>query len=332
MSLFLRRPRLGRSSVKEAFDNLPSGICFADGRGMIILCNRQMHSLCRELLGTDLQHMEELRRGLAAPRPGVEALEKAALLFRFPDGKLWQFAESAVTGGDGCPYTQMQAIDLTELHEKRAQLEQENRALAEANARSRQLYLELDRIVREKERLAMKMRVHDQIGLCLLSTRNLLARDSSLEELRKGGKRWVQALEMMDMAGSPGAEGPIDARDALRELVTSAAEIGVQVSVQGELPRSDESAYLLTVAMRECATNTVRHARGSRMDVVLTQSGNSCRMEITNNGRKPDGPVIEGGGLSALRRRIEDRGGVMTVESSPEFRLRVLLPEKEETG
>lgn len=68
------------------------------------------------------------------------------------------------------------------------------------------------------------------------------------------------------------------------------------------------------------------------MDVVLTQSGNSCRMEITNNGRKPEGPIIEGGGLSALRRRIEDRGGVMTVESSPEFRLRVLLPEKEETG
>lgn len=61
-----------------------------------------------------------------------EALEKAALPFRFPDGKLWQFAESAVTGGDGCPYTQMQAIDLTGLHEKRAQLEQENRALAEA--------------------------------------------------------------------------------------------------------------------------------------------------------------------------------------------------------
>ena len=97
MSLFRPRPRLGRSSVKEGFDNLPSGICFADGRGMIILCNRQMHSLCRELLGTDLQHMEELRRGLAAPRPGVEAADQTALLFRFPDGKLWQFAESAVT-------------------------------------------------------------------------------------------------------------------------------------------------------------------------------------------------------------------------------------------
>ena len=331
MSLFRRRPRLGRSSVKEAFDNLPSGICFADRNGIIILCNRQMHSLCRELLGTDLQHLEELRRGLTAPRPGVAAADKAALLFRFPDGKLWQFAESAVTDAGGIQYTQMQAMDVTELQEKRAELERENQALAEANARSRQLYLELDRIVREKERLVMKMRVHDDIGLCLLSTRNLLARDSSLEELRKGGKRWSQALEMMDIAGSPGAEGPIAADEALRELVASAAEIGLQVSVQGELPRSGEDAYLLIVAMRECATNTVRHARGSRMDAVLTQTEHTYRMEITNNGQKPEGPIIEGGGLSALRRRIEDRGGAMTVESRPEFRLAVLLPDKEET-
>ena len=75
MNWFRRRPRLGRSSVKEAFDNLPSGICFADRNGLIILCNRQMHSLCWDLLGTDLQHLEELRRALKSPQPGVTAAE-----------------------------------------------------------------------------------------------------------------------------------------------------------------------------------------------------------------------------------------------------------------
>ena len=129
MSLFHRRPKLGRSSVKEAFDNLPSGICFADRNGVIILCNRQMHRLCRQLLGTDLQHIEELHRALKEPQSGVTAADESAPLFRFPDGKLWQFAENAVTDAGGGQYTQVQAMDVTELHEKRAELERENQAL-----------------------------------------------------------------------------------------------------------------------------------------------------------------------------------------------------------
>lgn len=326
MSLFHRRPKLGRSSVKEAFDNLPSGICFADRNGVIILCNRQMHRLCRQLLGTDLQHIEELHRALKEPQSGVTAADESAPLFRFPDGKLWQFAENAVTDAGGGQYTQVQAMDVTELHEKRAELERENQALAEANARARQLFLELDQIVREKERLAMKMRVHDELGLSLLSTRNLISRESSLEELRKGGQRWGQVLRMMDIVGTE-PPAPVN---SLAELIASAADIGVQVCVRGELPPSGENARLLIAAMRECVTNTVRHARGSKMDVALTQAEGTCGVAITNNGKKPEGAIIEGGGLSALRRRIESRGGVMTVESRPEFRLTVTLPEKEE--
>ena len=324
MSLFHRRPKLGRSSVKEAFDNLPSGICFADRNGVIILCNRQMHRLCRQLLGTDLQHIEELHRALKEPQSGVTAADESAPLFRFPDGKLWQFAENAVTDAGGGQYTQVQAMDVTELHEKRAELERENQALAEANVRARQLFLELDQIVREKERLAMKMRVHDELGLSLLSTRNLISRESSLEELRKGGQRWGQVLRMMDIAGSE----PPAPENFLAELIASAADIGVQVCVRGELPPSGENARLLIAAMRECVTNTVRHARGSKMDVALTQAEGTCGMAITNTGKKPEGAIIEGGGLSALRRRIESRGGVMTVESRPEFWLTVTLPEK----
>lgn len=327
MSLFHRRPKLGRSSVKEAFDNLPSGICFADRNGVIILCNRQMHRLCRQLLGTDLQHIEELRRSLREPRSGVARTEESAPLFRFPDGKLWQFAESTVTGAGGSQYTQVQAMDVTELHEKRAELERENQALAEANVRARQLFLELDQIVRENERLDMKMRVHDELGLSLLSTRNLLSRESSLEELRQGGQRWEQVLRMMDIAGSE----PPAPENFLAELIASAADIGVQICLQGELPPSAGNSGLLIAAMRECAVNTARHAGGSRMNVLLTRRGNAVQMEITNNGHKPEGAIVEGGGLSALRRRIESRGGVMTVESRPEFCLTVTLPEKEET-
>lgn len=89
MKLFHRTPRLGRSSVKEGFDNLPPAICFAGRSGAIMLCNRQMHRLCHVLMGMDLQHISELRRALDRPQPDVEVLDRAARIYRFPDRTLW---------------------------------------------------------------------------------------------------------------------------------------------------------------------------------------------------------------------------------------------------
>lgn len=41
----LGRRYLLRRTVKDAFDNLPSGICFFDSNGIAVLCNRQMDRL-----------------------------------------------------------------------------------------------------------------------------------------------------------------------------------------------------------------------------------------------------------------------------------------------
>ena len=329
MKWFHRKPKLGRSSVKEGFDNLPSGICFADRRGTIILCNLQMHRLCHILLGMDLQHISELRRGLDEPRPAVEAVDRKARIYRFPDGILWQFAEMPVTDAEGEDYTQVQAIDVTELHEKREELERDNRKLTEANERARQLYTELDQIVREKETLAMKIRVHDDLGQCLLATRNLLTRDSSLEDFRTGGRLWARTLQTMTTERSRYAR-PADGTQLLRELIASAGEIGVRVRIQGELPGTGENARLMIAAMRECATNTVRHAGGSEIAVQITRTRKADIAVITNDGKPPEGEIVEGGGLSGLRRSVEHRHGTMTVQSEPVFRLSVVLPREEE--
>ncbi|MDY3281248.1 sensor histidine kinase [Dysosmobacter sp.] len=329
MRLFHRKPGLGRSSVKEGFDNLPSAICFAGAGGTILLCNRQMYHLCHILMGMDLQHMGELRRALDQPRPGVEVLDRAARLYRFPDGTCWQFSETSVTDAEGEDYTQVQAIDVTELREKQAELERDNAALAEANRRARQLYAELDRIVREKETLAMKIRVHDDMGQCLLATRKLLLTgDAALEDYRTGGRRWAETLGRITAAGGGRDSGP----DTLPALLASAAEIGVRVRVTGKLPQSAENARLMIAAMRECATNTVRHAGGSEMTVELARRAESDIAVITNNGTPPEGEIVEGGGLSGLRRRVEHRQGTMTVEGKPAFRLTIVLPGKEEQG
>ena len=51
---------------------------------------------------------------------------------------------------------------------------------------------------------------------------------------------------------------------------------------------------------------------------------------VTNNGKIPEGDIVEGGGLSTLRRRVERAGGTMRVDARPSFRLTVTVPKERE--
>lgn len=328
---WFRRERIGRASIKESLDNLPSGICFADQSGLVILSNRQMYRLCYTLMGVDLQHISELLDALEKPQAGIQSVGADTNVYRFPEGKVWKFTQSSITDADGNAYTQVLAVDVTALYEKEDELQQENRRLEEVNARARNLYAQLDNIVREEENFAVKTHVHDEMGELLGLTRNMLTkRELPPERLKALGKRWEHIGDTLGAVGKQDGDA-FDSDKTLAELTEGIAGIGVALHVRGEFPQKSGAAYLLTAAVRECAINTVRHAKGSEMTVELTKTPHALTASITNDGLAPAGEVIEGGGLSALRRRIEGTGGSMQVESTPRFRLVITLPGKEET-
>ena len=135
----------------------------------------------------------------------------------------------------------------------------------------------------------------------------------------------------------------------------TAESLHIQIEINGDLPAgladlpvSGAARSAIMAAIRECLTNTARHAGGDRLFVLIkcgveqgadhaSTSGNpsasgtapcddaphGIRIEITNNGRAPLTPVQEAGGLSNLRRMVERAGGIMTIESSPQFLLRL---------
>lgn len=328
---WFRRERIGRASIKESLDNLPSGICFADQSGLVILSNRQMYRLCYTLMGMDLQHISELLDALEKPQAGIQSVGADTNVYRFPEGKVWKFTQSSITDADGNAYTQVLAVDVTALYEKGDELEQENRRLEEVNARARNLYAQLDDIVREEENFAVKTHVHDEMGELLGLTRNMLTqRELPPERLKALGKRWEHIGDTLGAVGKQDGDA-FDSDKTLAELTERIAGIGVALHVRGAFPQKSDAAYLLTAAVRECSINTVRHAKGSEMTVELTKTPHSLIAAITNDGLAPAGEVVEGGGLSALRRRIEGTGGAMQVESTPRFRLVITLPGKEET-
>ena len=68
-------------------------------------------------------------------------------------------------------------------------------------------------------------------------------------------------------------------------------------------------------------TSAVLH----ELNFEVTKAGNHI-ISFTNNGKRPEGKVREGGGLTNLRREVESAGGRMEVLSEPNYMLRIILP------
>ena len=56
-------------SVKESFDNLPSGICFYETSGILRLVNVKINDLCVEITGKPLLNGAEFWKTLAEDAP-----------------------------------------------------------------------------------------------------------------------------------------------------------------------------------------------------------------------------------------------------------------------
>ncbi len=316
----LRATRLSPDSVKEALDDLNAGICFSDPTGRIVLINRTMGALSAVLLGRYPQLLSELRGALDAPDPPGGVVREGEL-YRFPDGRIWQFRTVPLRDAALDGFLQTSAQDVTELSEGNARLRRDNEALRRTNEEMQAMYLRLADRIREQETLNLKMRIHDEIGASLVALSQIAGDPTEADALPQ-----LAALQnaVSYLAGTaPPPRGTVEA------VCRRAAEMGVEVTLAGYLPRGGEIETLTAAALSECVTNCVQHAHGERVAATVSAHAAVCTVTITNNGEAPAGPIAEGGGLSALRRRVEAAGGEMHLSHSPAFALILNLPTKE---
>lgn len=321
------RNKIGRNFIKESLDDLPSGICFAKSNGNIVLYNRKMDELARCIMGRDLQHISELQSALKNPSEAVKTVNAERRTYLFPDQKVWQFTESKITDEYGAEYILIATADVTELSNKEKELHRENAELEEINARAFALYSEIDQIVRDEENFALKTKIHDDLGMLLLKSRQTLTENPTIDKMRLLGLKWQNVGETLGISNGEvvdGIEFSVEKEFAeLKELIKG---IGLTFNVIGALPTDDSVAKLLFFAIRECSTNAVRHGEATELTAVVSvEKGGRTKAIITNNGKIPKEDITEGGGLSALRKRIERTGGIMLIESAPIFALTVVI-------
>lgn len=313
--------------IKESFDSLPIAACFFDKNGVVRLVNRRMLALAGWLREGGIQSLAEMQSALDAPPANVRCLSQSLRLYRFPDGKALRFAQEQITTRAGARYTQVTAADVTELIRKQNQLKAENAKLAEANERLRLLLAQMPEIIREEETLAMKLRVHDDIGHSILAARRVLLQNAGLEELRANAALWEQSISLLYRSGQMTVQ-----TEPLEAAKQRARELGVSVLLTGDEPQAQRIRALCALAICECAANCVRHADGTELYVSFARRPGCTEVSLANNGAAPKKAITEGGGLSMLRHRIEESGGRMELRSVPRFQLMLSLPEQEEAA
>lgn len=235
---------------------------------------------------------------------------------------MWYYREREALAG-GTRYTEVIFTNGTELFAANDELERDDRELLRVNEKLQRMYARAEDCVREREYLAFKMKIHDDIGQSLSVLRQTLQSGASAEETERQVKKLSLAAGTLVYSPGAGSGDPYDA------LLAEAAELGVEIKLDGMLPIEPEIYALAVRAIRECLTNCVRHAHGTAVFVRIMGIPGGYTVSITNDGERPRGPIREGGGLSALRQSIENAGGELTLSHYPEFLLRFTLLREE---
>ena len=264
-------------------------------------------------MGRDLQNAALFWQLLQKGEADADVLRQGdAPSFRLSDGAVWSFAWENL--GD---IYQLTAANTTQIHDLTTQLEQENQQLEKYNQRLRDYGEKADALTRARERLDIKVKVHGTLGQALLATRRYLQDDAvAPDEAMDLWKHSIAVLHKEAMQEKP---------QPLQALKKAAAATGMTLELKGEIPEDPKVRQLFLQAAAESLTNAISHAKAKTLYVNFTEEQASCSVTIYNDGLLPDGPIREGGGLSALRKNAERIGGQLEIRSVPQFILTVTV-------
>ena len=169
-------------------------------------------------------------------------------------------------------------------------------------------------VVEERNRLAAEM--HDTVGHTLTAAVLSLEAgklDQGKEQVRRGleelraSVRAVRAETQLDFA---------TALEHLLEEIQSDTGLEVHREIESGVGLPPLQAGILLSAVKECATNTIKHGSASRVDILVQAHQGQLRLTFTDNG-VGTASIGSGSGLGIMRERMERIGGTLAKESAP---------------
>lgn len=318
---FWRKKNLSPLSIKESFDTLPMGICFYEDNGLIRLSNTEMDDasflLDKEALLNGSTFYERLEKKeipdvtylSISPQEVILQKDEKVLSFR---RYLHQIEKKTIH--------EIDESDITKTYELTKELEKKTKELQHLQKRLLSYEKNAKELITEREILETKIHIHGNLGKLLLITKEKMKESLSHSEKEELLLLWEKGID--DFLTNEKEEK----KDGLQVLEETARRIGIEIIFQGErLEKDSQEEKILLQAIHESLTNAVKHAQAKTLFVTLKKEKLHDIIEIRNDGILPKKEILEGGGLSSLRKLVEENLGKMEIVSKDTFLLRIIL-------
>lgn len=308
------REHITAMSIKEAVDNLPIGICCYEPNGEIILKNHRIEKICRAYTGKALLNAALFLKEMTAS--GVKT-DKGTLI-HLKSGEVFTFLDRPLTE-KGSKLRMLSIVDISEQYQSTKTLEEKQQEVSKLNEELVLYGKQVIESITAREILEAKVKIHDELGTNLLASKRYILSGGSAEErntIEAILRRNIQYLKQ---------ESKYVPNDEYAVILDAANKLDIKLNVSGALPETDPLRHIVVTGIHECLTNTIRHARGDELTVVIDETDQTITARYTNNGMAPDKEIEERGGLALLRSLVEKNGGCMMIDSTPRFRLTLQL-------
>lgn len=320
-----RKNTISKRSIKEAFDDLPCGICFYEASGVTRLVNSKRNDFSIRITGEYLLNGKKFISILTdenIKRNSLSHQDEKEYIISLDD-HVYSFRRREHQLSDKSLY-EIIATDITRKHQLSRELNKKNKELSSFNKRMREYGETIEELTIEKETLSAKRNIHDKLGKLLILSRQSLDKDRTEEEKEVLLSTWKNTLIAFESMKEN------ESNDTYDELFKAAKDIGISIIFSGRRPESRKGKKIAAKAIIECMTNTIKHAKGNEVYVSFKERNRFIEIQITNNGEQPKEEIKEGGGLSSLRLLIEREGGSMKIISFPRFEMNITIEKGEE--
>ena len=320
-----KKENLSAFSIKEAVDTMDFGILFykdkGNSEGQILLSNRKMLDMMQLMTGRILYNGKEFYQMLINGDI-LECCQKDVMnslpFYTLPDQSVWRFDLSYIQINKiRCAV--LMASDATLHSLATSHLVDQNAQLEERNRELKRMLKNIEQICRTEETIHAKGRVHDLLGqrisVLLRSVREHKEPDQFLLQSFANGlpeelKKTAQAPEY-----------------SLKNLSRNFQGLGVNVYTEGNLPKDPSLHKIFYEIAAEAMTNSVRHGYATEIYIKLNENNKCWELSVTDNGLPKEEPVVEGGGLKNMRRKVLRMNGKFHYTSSPHFTITVTIPK-----
>lgn len=311
-----KRENITPSSIKEAIDDLPIGICCYEPSGQVIMKNNMMENICLAYTGESLLNAVSFRSALYEDKEAAE--DKVVIL---QEDKVFSISDNPFSEEEPTLRI-MTAADISEQYKNTQRLKNKQQLVVELNKELSEYGKQIVSSITAREVLNAKVKLHDELGANLLAIKRYILNGGTTEEriaieniLHKNLRYLKNETEMKE-------------KDEYAVILDTAEKLDMKVKVLGELTETQPQRHVIVTGIHECLTNTIRHAGGDELTVVLEEEAEWLIARFTNNGKAPKNEIKERGGLALLKALAEESEGTMEILWTPRFELILKLPKE----